>query len=199
MVFINCLPIHHIGLMMDIKKGGDMCKLLGGLCFLLSLPCLTYANELDNSDSVGIVSYSSSKIFISTTKKSLRNDLILICSQVTQMCESISSDLFSIEKKDEAVEDLATEKDIHTYYTFSNKSKEEIDIAIIYSKDSEGKYIVGFDKQYNVVIYNNDLKSIISTCTSNEGMHVYSDSKNIHLYYALGYNVEANCLEEVYK
>ena len=43
------------------------------------------------------------------------------------------------------------------------------------------------------------VKDIISYCLSSEGVHILSKPDNVHLYYSLGYDVEANCSDEVYR
>ncbi|EAV2737566.1 hypothetical protein PD335_005106 [Salmonella enterica] len=147
------------------------------------------------------MSSGKSGILISTTNKSLRDNIVLICSPIKRVCKSVSSDFFIDEKSNEAVEDVATGKSIYTYYTPVNKSREDIDldIAIIYPKANMEDFTVKFDEKNNILIDDNNLKTVISSCTSTEGIHVYSDSKDIHLYYSLGYEIRANCSKEVYK
>lgn len=166
---------------------------------LLFFPYLIRAGELNIPYSIGIVSSGKSGILVSTTNKSLRDNAVLICSPIKRVCKSVSSDFFIEEKSNEAVEDMATGKSIYTYYTSVNKSREDIDIAIIYPKANMEVFTVKFDKKNNILIDGNNLKTVISSCASTEGIHVYSDSKDIHLYYSLGYDVRANCSEEVYK
>ena len=43
------------------------------------------------------------------------------------------------------------------------------------------------------------VKDIISYCLSSEGVHILSKPDNVHIYYSLDYDVEANYSDEVYK
>lgn len=176
-----------------------MFKLLMVLPLLLISPCLTHANELDLSFAIGIVTRDSSILLMSTTEESLRDDIILICSPVNKVCKSILGESFSAVKKNEFVEDVATSKNIHTYSLSDNTSSNDIEVAIIYPKASVGVVNVTFEGENHMLIIGSGLKYKVSFCTSNEGVHVYSAFKSVHLYYALGYEVMANCSEEIYK
>lgn len=176
-----------------------MFKFLAILHLSLFFTCLSHAGEPSDSFSVGIVSSDSLGFLVSTTEKSLRDDVVLICSPIKRVCEPVLSKFFINEKKNEAVEDVATEKSIYTYRTTNLRSEEGINIAIIYPKNNTGKLNVKIDENHNISIKNNNIKTVISYCTSNEGIHIYSNTKNTHLYYSLGYEIKANCSEEIYK
>jgi hypothetical protein len=84
---------------------------------------------------------------------------------------------------------VATSKNIHTYSLSDNTSSNDIEVAIIYPKASVGVVNVTFEGENHMLIIGSGLKYKVSFCTSNEGVHVYSAFKSVHLYYALGYEV----------
>lgn len=175
-----------------------MYYLLTGLTLLLLSPHLIHANELTSSLAIGIVTRDNSSLLISTTKKSLRDDIVLICSPVNRVCKSILSESLVVVGANESVEDVATGKNIYTYSILDDKSLTDIDIAIVHPKASTGKVNVTFGGD-NILVTANKHKYSISLCASNEGVHIYSDPKKFHLYYSLGYEVIANCSEGVYE
>jgi len=181
-----------------------MYKILMVPCFILFLffPYAINANELYEKLSIGIVRSDNAGIQVSTTKDSLRGDIILICSPVKVVCTPVLSDLFSAGKPNEVVEDVATGKNIHTYYynvALDNKLQSAIDIAVILPKENSKTFTFKFDEKHRLLINYNSLKDVISSCASHEGVHIYSKSGDVHWYYALGYELMANCSDEVYK
>ncbi|EPO3374185.1 hypothetical protein [Enterobacter hormaechei] len=176
-----------------------MYYLLMGLTLLLLSPHLIHANELNSSLAIGIVTRDNSSLLISTTKKSLRDDIVLICSPVNRVCKSILSESLVVVGANESVEDVATGKNIYTYSLLDDKSLTDIDIAIVHPKASTGKVNVTFGVENNILVTDNKHKYSISLCASNEGVHIYSDPKKFHLYYSLGYEVMANCSEGLYE
>ena len=164
-------------------------------------PCTTNAEELHDKLSIGIVNSDSTGIQVSTTKDSLRSDIVLICSPIKLVCTPILGDLFSAGAPNEAVEDVVTGKNIYTYYnaTLDNKLQPAIDIAVIYPKENAERFNVKFDGRHRLLINANNLKKVISSCTSREGVHVFSNDGDVHWYYSLGYEVMASCSDEVYK
>ncbi len=72
-------------------------------------------------------------------------------------------------------------------------------MAFIFHGDSIEVRDVNFNDHRGLVIKNNKIKEVVSYCTSSEGVHVMSKYGGVHIYYSLGYAVETNCSEEVYK
>jgi hypothetical protein len=145
-----------------------------GLTLLLLSPHLIHANELNSSLAIGIVTRDNSSLLISTTKKSLRDDIVLICSPINRVCKSILSESLVVVGANESVEDVATGKNIYTYSLSDDKSLTDIDIAIVHPKASTGKINVTFGGENNILVTGNKHKYSISLCTSNEGVHIYN-------------------------
>lgn len=141
-------------------------------------------------------------IQISTKKDSLLDDTILICSSVKRVCSSYQGNDFSNGKSDDRIEDVETGENIPTYYCNTEKNKDfqtGIYLAFIYSDKNTKVPSISFTDHQNIIISNRKTKNIVHYCTSSEGVHVISKSGDLHLYYSLGYGVEANCSDEVYE
>lgn len=161
-----------------------------------------YAGKGPNLLSVAIVSSETSGIQISTTKDSLRGDNVLICSSTKKPCSVYRGDDFSIIKPNASVEDVATGKNIYTYSIFDSKSQKlqtGTTLAFIFKASGGGGDNVKFDGEHGFIVKNGKVEDVFSYCTSSEGVHVLSKLDDIHLYYSLGYEVEATCSDEVYK
>jgi hypothetical protein len=172
------------------------------LCLGLFISFAGYADETSTPLSVAIVASDNSGVQISTTKDSLHGDGILICSATKKSCSVYQCDDFSSAKSNDTVEDVATGEKIYTYSLIDYRNYKlltEITLAFIFKGSSIGAKDVKFDGHRSFIINNNKIKHIISYCTSSDGVHVLSKFENIHLYYSLGYEVEANCPDEVYK
>lgn len=179
-----------------------MCKIIKILFLWLLIPFTGYAGKISTPLYMAIVSSDNSGVQISTTKNSLHGDSVLICSATKKPCSVYQSDDFSIAKPNDSVEDIATGKSIYTYSIFGSKSyklQSETTVAFIFKTGSIGANNVEFDGKHSFVIKSGKIKYVISYCTSSEGVHVLSKSDDIHLYYSLGYEVEASCSGEVYK
>lgn len=167
-----------------------------GLAFLL--PITTHAGDISSVVSLGIVKSEQSGIQLSTTKESLDGDTISICSLKDTLCKSYQGSAFSIMTVDDSVEDVATGKNI---YTFSyNKHADELNsgayLLFIYPENEKA------DFSFNgggVTFKGNGVRQSFYSCTSSEGVHVYSGNNKLHLYYSLGYDVKPTCSEDVYK
>lgn len=161
-----------------------------------------YAEEPPTPLFVAIVSSDNSGVQISTTKNSLSGDGVLICPAIEKPCSVYQGDDFSIAKSSDSVEDVATGKSIYTYSLYNSKKHKlqaGTTLAFIFKRNGIGVNDVKFDGRHSFVIRNDKINNIISYCTSSEGVHVISKFDGIHLYYSLGYEVEANCSDEVYK
>lgn len=175
-----------------------MFKLLIALSLIIS-PYWIQAKEFIPSFAIGIVTSEGARLLISTTKDSLRDDIVLICSPIKRICKPILSESLTVVGVNESVEDVETNKSVYTYSFLDDISSNDIDIAVIYPKLNAREINVTFGDKEGVFITANAFKIRISFCTSTEGVHVYSEPKKYHLYYALGYEVMANCSEEVYE
>ncbi|MCG3100653.1 hypothetical protein MAQ58_14480 [Enterobacter sp. DRP3] len=72
-------------------------------------------------------------------------------------------------------------------------------MAFIFKASGVGGDNVKFDGEHGFIVKNGKVEDVFSYCTSSEGVHVLSKFDDIHLYYSLGYEVEATCSDEVYK
>ncbi|MGU3416730.1 hypothetical protein ACLBW0_24655 [Enterobacteriaceae bacterium C34A] len=169
--------------------------------FLFLLSSLSYADESETSLYVGVVGSNDKGVQMATTKESLSGDAVLICSTITRTCKSYSANLFYAGGLNQYVEDLATGGDIYTYYLKSGRMdySSSVDMAIVYPKNKVGEVVVKYNEKGQLTVWDGRINSIFNQCTSSEGVHVYSKASHVHLYYPLGYEVEANCSEEVYK
>ena len=166
------------------------------------LACLAHADGRDMSMSIGVVSFDNSDIQISTTKDTLRGDDVLICPAAKNSCRFYHGSDFSIAKPNYSVEDVATGKNVYTYTLINSKNyklQAQTTLAFIFHGNSIKTSDVRFDDQGRFIIKNDKNENIISYCTSSEGVHVLSKPGDVHLYYSLGYEIEANCSDEVYK
>lgn len=84
-------------------------------------------------------------------------------------------------------------------FFYDDQSRNDIGIAIIYPKNSAGEINVFFENGKDILVIYRGSKYNVSTCTGSEGVHVYSDPNKRHLYYALGYEVVANCPKWIYE
>lgn len=175
-----------------------MFKLLIALSLIIS-PYWIQAKEFIPSFAIGIVTSKGARLLISTTKSSLRDDIVLICSPLKRICKPILSESLTVVGGNEYVEDVETNKSIYTYSFLDDMSLNNIDIAIIYPKLNAREINVTFGDKEGVFITCNAFKARVTFCTSTEGVHIYSEPKKYHLYYALGYEVMANCSEGVYE
>lgn len=175
-----------------------MFKLLIALSLIIS-PYWIQAKESFPSFAIGIVTSEGARLSISTTKDSLRDDMVLICSPLKRICKPILSESLTVVGGNESVEDVETNKSVYTYSFLNDMSLNNIDIAVIYPKSNASEVNVTFGDKEGVFITGNAFKYRISFCTSTEGVHIYSEPQKYHLYYALGYEVMANCSEEVYE
>ncbi|CAD5355809.1 conserved exported protein of unknown function [Enterobacter cancerogenus] len=172
------------------------------LFFLFFFPNLSHADEIPLSLSIGVVSSLNSKLQFSTTKGSLLGDGILICMVEKYACTVYQTSDFSKVIANDSVEDVATGKSIYSYSFHGSKGQyleRGVGVVFIFPKGSIKASDVDFDREGGVIIKKRATKDIISYCLSSEGVHVISRFDNIHLYYSLGYDVEANCSDEVYK
>ena len=55
------------------------------------------------------------------------------------------------------------------------------------------------EKEGQVKIFYKNTEVPLSFCKSQEGVHIYSNDKSLHLYYHFGYEVISDCSVEVYK
>lgn len=167
--------------------------------FYFSYNDLTFSAGPSDLYSIGVAIPGDSGFFVSTTKNSLQDSIIVICLPEKRKCEANGSDFVANEKEDETVMDVVTGKNIYTYYFHGNTLPEEFAIAVIYPKFNKLDYAINFDERRNVAIKFKKQRFDVFFCASNEGLHFYSASKNIHLYYSLGYDLEADCPGELYK
>lgn len=152
--------------------------------------------------SIGIVTPDILNIQISTQKDSLLGDTVLICSLVKKVCSPYQGNDFSNGKPNDRIEDVETGENIHTYYYNTAKNKDfetGMYLAFIYSDKNTKMPDISFTDHQDIIISNEKLKYAVHYCTSSEGVHVISKSSDLHLYYSLGYEVEANCSDEVYE
>lgn len=172
------------------------------LCVTLLFPYVSHATGISTPLSVGVVSFDKSAIQISTTKNTVLGDNILICSSIKKSCDHYQGSDFSSVTPNNAVEDVATGKSIYTY-SYSNTHRQELQAGISLALIFDGREIQAKDIEFDGInilkIQNKQIRDVISYCTSSEGVHVLSQPRDIHLYYTLGYEVEANCPDEVYQ
>lgn len=172
------------------------------LFFLLSFSYLSQANEVPTLLNIGIVSSLNSESQISTTKDSLRGNGIIICLAEKNSCTTYQESDFSSVQANDSVEDVETGKRIYSYSFNGPKNqylKSGIGLAFIFPRGDIKASDVDFNGKQSFTIKKGKVKDVISYCLSSEGVHVLSKLDNIHLYYSLGYDVEANCSQEVYK
>lgn len=166
-----------------------MFRVLKIFWLIFLLPITTHAGEISSLVSVGIVKSEQSGIQLSTTKESLDGDVISICSLNNALCKSYQGSAFSIMTVDDSVEDVATGKNI---YTFSyNKQVGELNsgtyLSFIYPENERA------DFSFNgagITFKGNGVRQNFYSCTSSEGVHVYSENNELHLYCSLGYDVK---------
>lgn len=178
-----------------------MNRLLMIFGLILPLFFLSDAAGAQTSFSVGVVNHSNNGIQISAGKRSLRDDTIIICPVTKKRCRSYAGTLFFEVTADENIDDIATGQTMHTYYT-PGPNKGAVsrgDIVIIYPKKQENHMTVKFESHGQLTVLDGKNKSIIFHCTSYEGLHIYTESKKVHIYYPLGYGVEASCPDEVFQ
>jgi hypothetical protein len=99
------------------------------------------------------------------------------------------------------VEDVSGGKTVFSFdykKPVSTHYQSEVDVAFIYPK-KEKLPGVEFYKDNEFKIHGQGVDDIVSYCTGSEGIHVYSKFGSVHLYYFLGYDVEATCSDEVYE
>lgn len=179
-----------------------MYKCIKILFLWLFFPYMAYADGIITPLSIAIVSSENSEMQISTTKGTLYEDNVLICFTEKETCAVYRGSDFSSIMPNDSVEDVATGKKIYTYSLRtpeSHKFKTGISVAFIFHGDSIEVRDVNFNAHRGLVIKNNKIKEVVSYCTSSEGVHVMSKYGGVHIYYSLGYAVETNCSEEVYK
>jgi len=172
------------------------------LFFMLFSSHLSHADEKPLSLSIGVVSSFDSKLQISTTKGSLRGDSILICLAEKNPCTAYQASDFSKVIANDSVEDVATGETIYSYSFDSSKVRyleRGVGVAFIFPEGSVKASDVDFNGRQGFIIKKGGVKDIISYCLSSEGVHILSKPGNVHLYYSLGYDVKANCSDEVYK
>lgn len=150
---------------------------------------------------VGVAKFDGAGIQISTTKDDLSNDNVLICSSMEKKCTPYNGSDFLKGEESSNVEDVSGGK---TVFSFDYKKpvsahyQSEVDVAFIYLK-KENLPDIEFYKDNKFKVHRQGVDDIVSYCTSSEGVHVYSKSGSVHLYYSLGYDVEATCSSEVYE
>lgn len=165
------------------------------------LACQVQADGRDISPDIGIVSFNNSKMQMSTTKN-LREENVLICSYARKHCDAYSGCDFSSEKTNDAVEDAVDGNKMYTYsYNGANRHGSQLNTSIAFiSYGGEIKVDdVKFNGQRSLIINGKRFRDIFEYCTKSEGVNVVSRSGDVHIYYFLGYEVEANCSDEVYK
>lgn len=59
-----------------------MFNLLAALFLIFTTPSLIYAHELKASFAIGVVTQNDLELLVSTTKKILQDDVVLICSPI---------------------------------------------------------------------------------------------------------------------
>lgn len=173
--------------------------LIGGFILLV---CQAQADGLGTSPAIGIVSFNNAEMQILTTKKTLSKENILICSYARKSCNAYQGSDFSSKKTNGALEDVAAGNKIYTY-SFNSANHQELQsetiLAFIFHDDEIKTDDIKFNGQRGLIINSRKIKDVLTYCTSSEGVHVVSRSGDVHLYYSLGYEVEANCPDEVYK
>lgn len=166
---------------------------------LLMYPYWIQANEINSSFAIGVVTHNDSRLLMTTTEDSLQDEIVIMCSPMNEKCKPVRNDFSPAPEKNESVEDVAAGKQIYSYSTLDDVFWGGINIAIIYPKAKIGKINVTPGGENHILISDNSFEYNIFLCTSREGVHIYSDYKKIHLYYALGYEVIASCSKEVYE
>lgn len=173
--------------------------LIGGFIFLT---CQVQADRRDVSPSIGIVSFNDSEMQLSTTKNTLREESVLICSFERKSCGAYLGSDFSSRNTNDAVEDVAAGNKIYTYsYNGANRIEPQLGTIVAFISHSDEIKIVDvkFNGRRGLIINGGKIKGVYTYCTSSEGVHIVSGSGDAHLYYSLGYEVEANCSGEGYK
>jgi len=161
----------------------------------------SHAASLPASVSVGIAKVDEAGIQISTTKDDLSNDNVLICSSMEKKCTPYNGSDFLKGEESSNVEDVSGGKTVFNFHykkPVSSHYQSEFDVAFIYLR-KENLPDVEFYKDNKFKIHEQGVDGVFSYCTSSEGVHVYSKSGSVHLYYSLGYDVEATCSSEVYE
>lgn len=167
----------------------------------LLLTAYSHAASQPTSVPVGVAKFDEAEIQISTTKDDLSNDNILICNSMEKKCTPYNGSDFLKGEVSSTVEDVSGGKKV---FSFGYKKpvgthySSEVDVAFIYPK-KEKLLGIEFYKDNEFKIHRQGVDDIVSYCTGSEGVHVYSKSGSIHLYYSLGYDVEATCSDEVYE
>jgi len=150
---------------------------------------------------VGVAKFDEAGIEISTTKDDLSNDNVLICNSMEKKCTPYNGGDFLNVGVSGNVEDISGGKTVFSFgykKLVSTHYNSEFDVALIYPK-KEKLLGVEFYKDNEFKIHKQGVDDIVSYCTSSEGVHVYSKSGSVHLYYSLEYDVEATCSDEVYE
>ncbi|MEJ5074336.1 hypothetical protein WH357_18670 [Enterobacter ludwigii] len=177
-----------------------MFRMLQSISLIFLLPITTHAGDIFSEVSVGIVKSEQSGIQFSTTKESLDGDIISICSLKDALCKSYEGSEFSIMTVDDSVEDVATGKNIYTF-GYNDKQTDKLNsgtyLSFIYPEKVKADF--SFNGGNEITFKSNDVRQDFYSCTSSEGVHVYSGNRNLHLYYSLGYDVKPTCAEDVYK
>lgn len=179
-----------------------MCEFIKIIFLTLSVPYMAYADRTFTPISVAIGLSQKSEIQISTTKDSLRGDDVLICLAEKKSCTPYQGSEFLKIQPNDSVEDIATGEKIYTFFLKNSKNESfqaEISLAFILHGGGVKTSNVKFNGNNSYIILNNEIKSVFTYCKSSEGVHFYSNSGDIHLYYSLGYAVDSNCSDEVYK
>lgn len=161
----------------------------------------THAASQPASIPVGVAKFDEAEIQISTTKDDLSNDNVLICNSIEKKCTPYNGGDFLKIEVSSNVEDISGGKTVFSFgykKLVSTHYNSEVDVAFIYPK-KEKLLGIEFYKDNEFKIHKQGVDDIVSYCTSSEGVHVYSKSGSIHLYYSLGYDVEATCSDEVYE
>lgn len=150
---------------------------------------------------VGVAKFDEAGIKVSTTKDDLSNDNVLICSSIEKKCTPYNGSDFLKGEESSNVEDVSGGR---TVFSFDYKKpvsahyQSRVDVAFIYLK-KENHPDIEFYKDNKFKIHVQGVDDIVSYCTSSDGVHVYSKSGSVHLYYSLEYDVEVTCSSEVYE
>ena len=132
----------------------------------------------------------------------MRGDSILICLAEKNTWTPYHASDFSKVIANDSVEDVATGETIYSYSFYSSKVQyleKGVGVAFIFSEGRIKASDVDFNGGRFFIIKKGGVKDVITYCLSSEGVHVLSKLDNVHLYYSLGYDVEANCSDEVYR
>lgn len=177
-----------------------MLRNLQSIFLIFLLPITTHAGDISSVVSIGIVKSEQSGIQLSTTKEFLDGDIISICSLKDALCKSYEGSSFSIMTVDDSVEDVANSKNIYTF-GYNDKQTDELNSGTYFSfiYPENGKADFSFNGKNEITFKINGVRQDFYSCTSSEGVHVYSGNRKLHLYYSLGYDVKSTCAEDVYK